>query len=109
MQHLETNDFATVIMDAPKQVTEDGIVVTETDAILENEMHRYATVHAAPETYTVTRNRDGKKIEIRTPSPVKAGDRVLISKYGGVGNYKLEDGTLVTVVRMHEILGIVEN
>lgn len=109
MQHLESNDFISVIFDEAKQVTDHGIVVTKAEAILENEMHRKATVHEAPEFYTYTRNRGEKKIPIRTRCPVKAGDRVLINKYGGVGSTKAEDGTHVSIVRVHEVMAIIED
>lgn len=109
MRHLQSNDYVTVIPDKPKQVTDEGIVIGQHAAILENENHRLATVYSAPEKYTVVRNRGGKRIEILTDSPVKAGDRVVISRYGGVGAHTLDDGSEAIIVRMHEILGTLEN
>lgn len=107
MKHLESNDIVSIELDEYRMVSEEGIIVSKADAILENEQHRKATVFSAPEFYTVVRNRGDKRIEIKVPCPVKAGDRVLISKYGGLGTTQHEGRTL-TMVRVHEILGLIE-
>ena len=72
MRHLECTDILSVILDPVQRVSEGGIVVDEDSAILENKKQRYATVHAAPEFYTITRATGHNTIKhIRTRSPVK--------------------------------------
>lgn len=104
MQHLESNDVVSVIMDDTRRTTDSGIVLTETEAVLQSKDHRVGTVHAAPEFYTFQR---GKK-EIRTACPVKAGDRVMVDRFAGISTVK-EGDLLITLVHVHEIHGIIDN
>lgn len=107
LTHLETGDVISVIMDEAERVTESGIVVDEDTAIATKEGRRTATVYSAPEFYTLVRNRNEKRIEIKTPCPVKAGDRVLLHRMSGVGFTEV-DGQQVTLVRMSEVLAVVD-
>lgn len=106
LRHLEANDVLSVILD-DYSMSQDGILLTKTEAILQNERFRRATVYSTPETYTLHRNRDEKKLRIPVKSPVKAGDRVLLDKYAGITMFK--DGeTDVALVRFHEIVAILD-
>lgn len=108
MRHLECTDILSVVLDPIQRVTEGGIVVDEDSAIIENKKQRYATVHAAPEFYTITRAKGHNTLkQIRTKSPVKAGDRVLVDRFAGVTTVKDGDKT-VHLIRFDEIIGIVD-
>ena len=108
MRHLECTDILSVILDPIQRVSQGGIVVDEDSAILENKKQRYATVLAAPEFYTITRATGHNTIKhIRTRSPVKAGDRVLVDRFAGVTSVKDGDKT-IHLIRFDEIIGIVD-
>ena len=108
MQHLETGDTLSVVLDPIKRVTEGGIVLDEESAIIDNKKQRLATVYAAPDKYTITRATGHNTVKrILTPSPVKAGDRVLVDRFAGVTTVKEGDVT-VSIIRFDEIIGIVE-
>ena len=103
MQHLETNDIVSIIFDDVKRATDSGIILTETEAVLESQEHRTGTVYAAPEKYSFQR---GKKF-ITAACPVKAGDRVMVDRYAGVSSTEI-DGVKIHMVHVHEIHGIIE-
>ena len=108
MQHLECTDILSVILDPIQRATGSGIVVDEESAIIENKKQRYGTVHAAPEFYTITRAKGHNTVkQIRTKSPVKAGDRILVDRFAGVTSIKQGDQT-IHLIRFDEIIGIVE-
>ena len=108
MRHLECTDILSVILDPIQRVSEGGIVVDEDSAILENKKQRYATVHAALEFYIITRATGHNTIKrIRTRSPVKTNDRVLINRFAGVTSVKDDDKT-IHLIRFDEIIGIVD-
>ncbi len=107
MKHLESNDTLSVIIDDPKSVSDGGIVMTQTEKVLNNENQRTGTIHSAPEFYTIRRNKGEKVIDIRTPCPVKAGDRVLLDKFAGVVQTD-DNGQKVSIIRMHEIIAVLE-
>lgn len=107
MQHLETNDVLSVILDEHQQVSAEGIILSKTEAILENERFRRATVYAVPEFYTHRRNKEEKVIDIRVRSEVRPGDRVLLDKYAGITMTKVGDQP-IALVRMHEVVAVIE-
>lgn len=108
MRHLECTDILSVILDPVSRVTEGGIVLDEDNAIAENKKQRIATVHAAPENYTITRAVGQNTVKkILTKSPVKAGDRVLLDRFAGVTTVKDGDKT-IHLIRFDEIIGILE-
>jgi chaperonin GroES len=80
---------------AEEQKTKGGIIIPDTAQEKPSEGEVVATGPGA-------RNEDGKV----TPLDVKAGDRVLFSKYGGT-EVKV-DGEDLIILRESDILGIVE-
>jgi len=80
---------------AEEQKTKGGIIIPDTAQEKPSEGEVIATGPGA-------RNEDGKVM----PLEVKAGDRVLFSKYGGT-EIKI-DGEDLIVLRESDILGIVE-
>ena len=80
---------------AEEQKTKGGIIIPDTAQEKPSEGEVISTGPGA-------RNEDGKV----TPLDVKAGDRVLFSKYGGT-EIKV-DGEDLIILRESDILGIVE-
>lgn len=105
LQHLECTDVCSVILEPLSQVSDGGIVLTKEESISASRFFRAAVVVSAPENYSFPRGEHGKRIT--TASPVKAGQRILLDRFAGITQVvKSDDGQKIHLVRMHEILGV---
>lgn len=111
MKMLSHNSLVAVVLDKVDAVSPGGIeLVRKSNAwAMHQGKKRIATVVAAPEKFTIYKNRvDRPDKPITTPCPVVANDRVYLTRLAGAQKFEYL-GKQILLVRVGEIHGILDD